>query len=131
MISIYIIEKEILDGVELLPDITASPIWSDYDKLKPSKSIQTIAMLYMAIAERENYYQYNKATAFGDPQYRYHCGVVHGMLQVSGMKEELQENKIIITKGTRTKMIIDKVKKSQLYMTSKEENMQLIKKLGI
>lgn len=80
----YKIEKIILDGLELLPDITYTHIWNDYDFTdanKCSKRVRLAAILYDAISKRENYYQINSPTMFGNPEYRYLCGLVNGILQ--------------------------------------------------
>lgn len=63
---------------ELLPDIVDTPIWNEHDifnNSKVSKRVQLLAALYKAIEQRENYYQLISPTTFGDPQYRYYCGV--------------------------------------------------------
>lgn len=117
----YIISKT-EDDVEFLPDITDTPIWADYDTFQCNHSVKCIAMLYSAISKRENYYQFNTPSAFGDPQYKYYCGVVDGILQASGMEEIICDNIIIIKKNNTKKLIIDKMKRTQSYINHIKDN---------
>ena len=95
----YRIEKIMSGDTELLPDIVDTSIWKDYDEVNCSKSKRIIAALYKAIEQRENYYQLNSPTAFGDPQYRYYCGLVVGILQGSEMEEISNDNLIVIKRN--------------------------------
>ena len=76
---------------------------------------------YSAILKRENYFQFNSPTAFGNPQFNYYSGIVAGILQASGYEEFVVDNQIIIKKGNRKVLIIDKVKRSQHYYDSCKE----------
>jgi len=109
------------DGNELLPDIADTPIWDDCDELDRSESVRLIVTLYTAISQRENYYQYNTPTAYGNPQYSYYCGLVSGILQASGMEETKIDNEIVISKKNRKKLVIDKIKRSRNYFNSKKD----------
>lgn len=127
----YIIHKNIDDDLETLPDITETPIWKEYDDMQCSKNVKLLANLYMAIQKRENYYQLNTPTAYGDPQYMYHCGMVIGILQASDMEEIAENNCIIIKKNNRRVLIIEKVKRAKAYYECKKEISELMKSLGI
>lgn len=124
----YTITK-IEDSVELLPDITNTSIWVDYDETECSELTKCIAMLYTAIAQRENYYQLNTPTAFGNPQYNYYCGVVNGILQARGMEEITSDGVIIIKKNNRKKLIIDKIKRPESYFDSVKDNNDTLRNL--
>ena len=127
----YRIEKIILDDLELLPDIVDTSIWKDYDEANCNKNIKAIAALYKAIKQRENYYQLNSPTAFGDPQYRYYCGLVDGILQGTGLEETKENNLIIIKRNNKKILIIDKIKRSQVYCDSLKEINETLRELGI
>lgn len=114
---IYEVKKLVdSDESELLPDITDTIIWCDYDEGFCSKSVSAVALLYEAISKRENYYQLNTPTAYGNPQYSNYCGIVTGLLKAYEMEEIEIDNKIIISKKNRKKLVIDKIKRSQTYI---------------
>ncbi len=116
---IYEIKKLVdSDGNELLPDIVDTPIWEDYDELDGNKSLKFIITLYTAITKRENYYQYHSPTAYGNPVYSNYCGIVTGLLQAYEMEETVVDNKIIISKNNRKKLVVDKIKRSRSYYDS-------------
>ena len=127
----YRIEKIILDDLELLPDIVDTPIWKDYNEVNCSKNVRVIAALYNAIKQRENYYQLNSPTAFGDPQYRYYCGLVDGILQGSEMEEIRNDNFIVIKRNNKKILVIDKIKRSQVYYDSVKEINDTLRELGM
>lgn len=130
----YRIEKIISGDIELLPDIVDTPIWNEHDifnNSKVSKRVQLLAALYKAIEQRENYYQLNSPTAFGDPQYRYYCGVVVGFLQGMELEETVEDEKIVIKGSNRKIMIIDKVKRPKSYHDSLKEINDTLNELGM
>ena len=130
----YRIEKIISGDIELLPDIVDTPIWNEHDMFnnsKVSKRVQLLAALYKAIEQRENYYQLNSPTAFGDPQYRYYCGVVVGFLQGMELEEIVEDEKIIIKGSNRKIMIIDKIKRPKSYHDAVRENSETLRELGL
>lgn len=117
----YRIAKKTMDELELLPDIVDTPIWDDYNNIECNKTTRLIANLYKAISERENYFQLNSPTAFGNPQYNFYCGVVHGFLVGSELEEEVKDNEIHIKKNNRTILVVDKIKRSRAYYESVKE----------
>lgn len=130
----YRIEKIMSGDTELLPDIVNTPIWNEHDifnNSKVSKRVQLLAALYKAIEQRENYYQLNSPTAFGDPQYRYYCGVVVGFLQGMELEEIVEDEKIVIKGSNRKIMIIDKVKRPKSYHDSLKEINDTLNELGM
>lgn len=130
----YRIEKIMSVDTELLPDIVDTPIWNEQDifnNSKVSKRVQLLAALYKAIEQRENYYQLNSPTAFGDPQYRYYCGIVVGFLQGMELEEIVEDEKIVIKGSNRKIMIIDKVKRPKSYHDSLKEINDTLNELGM
>lgn len=127
----YRVEKIMSGDTELLPDIVDTPIWKDYNEVNCSKNIRVIAALYKAIEQRENYYQLNSPTAFGDPQYRYYCGLVVGILQGSEMEEISNDNFIVIKRNNKKILVIDKIKRSQAYHDSVKEINDTLRELGM
>jgi len=127
----YRIRKAIVDETEYLPDLVDTEIWKDYDTFDCKQSVSVIAELYKALEKRENYFQQNSPTAFGNPDYRYLCGVVHGILLGAGMEEECSGDIIRFRKGKRTVLIVDKIKRSDDYRKSMAENRDLRRTLGL
>lgn len=127
----YKVEKIMSGDTELLPDIVDTPIWKDYDEANCSKNVRVIAALYKAIEQRENYYQLNSPTAFGDPQYRYYFGLVVGILQGSEMEEVSIDNLIVIKRNNKRILVIDKIKRSQEYYDSVKEINDTLHELGM
>ena len=130
----YIVEKIISEGLELLPNIVDTSIWKDLDEFnndRCSKTVRLVSMLYRAIEQRENYYQLNTPTAFGDPQYTLRCGVVIGILQGSELEEVVENEKIVIKRNNRKILIVDKVKRPQAYYDTVRENRETLRALGL
>lgn len=126
----YRINKIIYNGIEVLPDMTNTVIWPEFDKSDCSSRVKLIALLYDAISKRENYFQFNTPTAFGNPEYVKHCGIVAGMLLASGMTETTENNCITIKKGNRKVLVVDKIKRSRGYHDAVKENNKTLKELG-
>lgn len=95
--------KKITEDVEKLPLIMDTPLWSAYDPdmaKNHSKAERQIAILYNAVAERENYFQHNPPTAVGNPEHEYKKGVVNGILQAMEVYE-YQENGFLVFRSGR------------------------------
>lgn len=129
----YKVEKIISGSIELLPDIVETSIWKDLDSFnnRCTKTVRLIGGLYKALEQRENYYQLNSPTAFGDPQYRYYCGLVKGILQGVELEEIVEDGKIIIKRNNKEILIVDKIKRSQTYYDSVKENNEVLRELGL
>jgi len=127
----YRVEKILSGDLELLPDLVDTPIWADYDEFSCKRSVKTVACLYSAIEKRENYYQFNTPSAFGDSMYSYYCGVVQGILLASEMEEDNKDDQIVIRKGKKRILVIDKVKRPGGYYESVRENSEVWRELGL
>lgn len=113
-------------SVDLLPFITDTPIWSDYDIPSPTRAIKLIAWLYDAVQKRENYYQENTPCAFGDPKFEYLAGMVHGILQAGEITEENKVGYIEFRRGGRVILRVDKIEKPKSYYETAKENRELM-----
>ena len=130
------IHKINFDGVEYLPDITDTPLWKYLD---PDRACNTtrvnrqIAGLYDAIAKRENYYQDNNPTAYGNPDYSYLCGIAQGYMKALEVEEIKNNKSIIISKiGTGKKILeIDIIERPDWYKEAVRDNRELLRSLGV
>ena len=123
--------KKCLDGeIEYLPDIVDTPIWKDFNDGFCSESVILAFRLYQAVAERDNYFQFNTPTAFGNPEYSHACGVVSGIL-IAGMVEETDtDTQRIFRKGKRVILVVDKIKLHPSHYERVAENKALLAELG-
>lgn len=126
----YIVKK-IKDDVEYLPFFEDTDIFNDYNEFCPNKRVKLIADLYMAVMERENYFQYHTQTMYGNPDYDYRAGVVDGILKAGNIEEIKTETKFIYKKSGRKILVVDKLKRPLGYYESKKENDELRKIFGI
>ena len=123
------VHKETIDGIDRLPDITATEIWQYYDTLNPKKNDVLIARLYMAVMKRENYYQDYTPTAFGDPNYTLNCGIVIGIETAANISEEARDGRIVFRKGNRIILEVDKVNKPKSYYEANREIREIMDSL--
>ena len=126
----YIVHKIVDDGNEWLPDITETPIWVDFENADAPKPVRLAAVLYMAVEKRENYFQNNTPTAFGNPEYNYACGVVHGILQAAEIEEREDGGKLVFYKGNRTILVVDKPKLPESFHNARRENAKTLRAFG-
>jgi len=127
----WVIEKMVEDGVEFLPDIADTSLVSAYEiaahgKTRKDQNIIQLGNFYMALSERDNYYQFNSPTAYGNPDYSYLCGVVAGFLKCGNL--QLSEDGLghyIVKRGRRTVLIVDKIKRPSHYIEQVEELREL------
>lgn len=109
----WIIKKEMCGDIEILPDLVDTPLWKainpDYCS-NPTKRDRQIAGLYRAIADRENYFQENTPTAFGNPEYNFKDGLANGYLRALELEETIEGGQIVIHKNGRKILVIDKIK---------------------
>ena len=114
--------RKCVDGeIEYLPDFLDTPIWEDYDELDCSPSVRLVAVLYRAVAERENYYQFNTPTAFGDPRYQYAVGKVFGVMEAAEITETRENGKIVYRKGRRVILVVDEIRLHESYYEAKRD----------
>lgn len=129
------INKIVFDGVEMLPDIIDTPLWEFFDidrGANAKKSDRQLAGLYKALAARENYFQINVPTAFGNPDYSFLCGIVNGFLQAMDADEEITGEHIIIRRNQiqRKILVIDKLNRPRSYYESVKDNKETRRALG-
>lgn len=124
MAKCYVIKAE----DNLLPHITETDIFSDYEK-NPSDYMRCLYWLYVALLKRENYYEINSPTAFGDPKYTRYVGMITGILMVTGWEEILTEDQIIIKNKRRKILVVDRIKRSDSFYKEKAEINELLRDL--
>lgn len=112
----------------LLPDVTETDIFTDYEK-NPSDYMRCLYWLYIALSKRENYYERNSPTAFGDPEYTRYVGMVTGILMVTGWEEIVTKDQIIIKNKRRKILVVDRIKRSDSYYKEKAEINELLRDL--
>lgn len=129
------IRKEIIDGIEYLPDIVHTDLWPAYEetvyKRKGTKEIRLAAGLYKHLSERENYFQENTPTAFGNPKYNELCGLVSGFIQGSEMVIKETDDEFVVCRGRKVVLIVDKIKRNPAYREAARENAEILRDLGI
>lgn len=110
------IHKEYDGSVEMLPDVTQTPLWEPYEQSYCPKSHRQLVKLYDAISRRENYFQFNTPTAFGNPDYSLLVGEVNGLLLAIEAHEANRDGKIIIQKESgRVLLSVDRPQKPKWY----------------
>lgn len=108
--------KKVADGdIEFLPDLVETPIWRDYDEIGAPRSVRLVAALYKSIAERENYYQENTPTAFGDPEYKLAFGIAQGIMIAGEIEERVRNGKMFFYKGKKLILVVDKPIRTKYY----------------
>lgn len=112
----------------ILPDITLTPIFADYEE-NPSDFMRCIYCLYLALSKRENYYQFNSPTAFGDTEYARYAGIVCGILQTTGWEESKTKDGIIVKNGNEENLIIDRIKKPESYHEEQREIAEMLQNI--
>lgn len=117
----YEVHKHKDGEIEYLPDLLDTPIWEDYDELDCSPSVRLVAVLYRAVAERENYYQFNTPTAFGDPQYQFAVGKAFGVMEAAEIAETRENGKLVFRKGRRVVLVVDAIQLHKSYYEAKRD----------
>ena len=117
-----IINAVTVDDIELLPDVVDTVIFKNFEQ-KNTKLNRFYFNLYNAISKRENYYQFNSPTAFGNPDYSMLCGIVSGLLLGNELVEKETNGYIQIFHENSTKIIlsVQKIKKTQSYIKERNE----------
>lgn len=126
----YIVKKDTTGTVERLPYITETPIWQDFDCATPSKPAVLAALLYSAVADRENYFQDYTPTPFGNPRHEYLAGLVHGIKLAAGIEEETADGRLIFRKGKRKVLVVDKVRRPASYYEAAKDNAETLRAFG-
>lgn len=125
----FYIPKVTIDGIDHLPDIGETELCQYLEMGKPTKSIELAIKLYMAVADRENYYQNNDPTAFGNPDYSVKSGIVTGIGIAANISEEARDGRIVFRKGNRIILEVDKVSKPESYYEANREIRDIIDSL--
>lgn len=125
----FYIRKVTIDGIDHLPDIGETELCQYLEMGKPSKSMELVIKLYMAVADRENYYQNNDPTAFGNPDYSVKSGIVTGIGIAANISEETRDGRIVFRKGNRIILEVDKVSKPESYYEANREIQEVMDNL--
>ena len=126
----YYVPKFIDGETELLPDITETAIFKDWDDVYAPKSVRIVAALYQAVADRENYYQFHTPTAFGNPDFAMMQGIVIGIARAEEIEESVRDEKLCFRKGGKIILEVDKIKRSRGYYEAKRDNAETLRALG-
>ena len=125
----FYIPKVTIDGIDYLPDIGETELCQCLEIGRPTKSIELVIKLYMAVADRENYYQNNDPTAFGNPEYSVRSGIVTGIGIAANISEEARDGRIVFRKGNRIILEVDKVSKPESYYEANREIQEIMDNL--
>ena len=125
----FYIPKVTIDGIDHLPDIGETELCQYIEMGKPTKSIELAIKLYMAVADRENYYQNNDPTAFGNPDYSAKSGIVTGIGIAANISEETRDGRIVFRKGNRIILEVDKVNRPENYYEANREIQEILDNL--
>lgn len=119
-----------IDDIELLPDAVDTVLFKNFEQ-KNTKMNRLYFNLYNAISKRENYYQLNSPTAFGNPDYSMICGIVSGLLLGNDLIEKETNGYIQIFHENSTKALlsIQKIKKTESYIKEHNELNSLMKNI--
>lgn len=86
--------------------------------------------VYKAIADRENYFQFNEPTAFGNPTYNRLDGILYGLLMGYGLDiMEEQEEIRVYTQGHKLIMKIQRPKKTEWFKEKRKEVIEIRKQI--
>lgn len=123
------IRKHFDGAVEYLPDVNETDLVCDYDA---SPTDRRNMLLYMALSDCENYYQFNSPTAFGNPDYARKEGFLYGLLTAYGLHiARTKESVRVVTENNRTIIVVDKLKKPDQYYKERKEAEELRNAFGI
>lgn len=120
-----IVKKITMSGIDYLPDISETPLIEEWERAECDthhpQEIKLVAQLYMAIARRENYFQDNVPTAFGNPEYSRLEGFVDGFIQGARFTLEEDEQYFIIKKGKKKVLLVEKITPNPSYYMKLQE----------
>lgn len=83
----------------------------------------------MDVADRENYYQNNSPTAFGNPDYSVKKGIVTGIGIAANISEEAIDGRIVFRKGNRIILEVDKLNRPKSYYEANREIREIMDNL--
>lgn len=116
----YYVKKRIEDGIEFLP-CQCEELTHDFESNVDNTRLKILFLLYDYICKRENYFQFNTPTAYGNPEFDRISGIVTGILIGSNFIEEIENGKIVIKSGNRKIIVIEKPEKTRYYHESLRE----------
>ena len=121
------------DGIQSLPELYETPVWVGEQLLfsKPTCFAVKLGRLYEAIQKRENYYQFNTPTAYGDPEYRELMGTMRGIAFGLGCEIIEDSRYITVLKGNRKLMIIQRPQKTKAYHDAVKDVKETFEAFGI
>lgn len=126
----WIVRKIEIDGIEYLPDIVDTDMFGEWELAQGqetrTRDITLAAEFYIALAKRENFYQNNTPSPFGDPEYSMYCGVVNGFLQGSRMTMGEDAEYFIVKRGRRSILKVEKILRNPWFYTAKKENSEIL-----
>ena len=125
----FYIPKVTIDGIDYLPDIGETELCQYLEMGRPTKSIELVIKLYMAVADRENYYQDNDPTVFGNPEYSVKSGIVPGIGIAANISEETRDGRIVFRKGNRIILEVNKVNRPESYYEANREIQEILDNL--
>lgn len=125
----FYIQKVTIDGIDHLPDIGETELCQYLEMGTPTKNIELVIKLYMAVADRENYYQNNDPTAFGNPDYSVKSGIVTGIGIAANISEETRNGRIVFRRGNRIILEVDKVNRPENYYEANREIQEIMDNL--
>ena len=126
----YYIQKIYSGELELLPDVVDTPIWEDFDEVCAPQRVKLVGALYQAIAERDNYFQFNTPTAFDNPDYSRIDGIAIGIKRAAEIEEYVEDDKRIFKRRGRIILIVDKIHKHRSYYEAVRENREALRAMG-
>ncbi len=126
----YIVRKFVDGEVEYLPDVAETEFFCEAE-IERSRSLRLLCALYKAVEERENYYQVNTPTAFGDPEYKLAYGIAHGIMIGAEIEERERDGKLFYYKGKKLILVVEKPKLHISHFEAIEENKRLLQAIGL
>ena len=126
----YIVHKFVDGEVEYLPNVAETEFFSEVE-MESSRSLRLLCALYKAVEERENYYQVNTPTAFGDPEYKLAYGIAHGIMIGAEIEERERDGKLFYYKGKKLILVVEKPKLHRSHYEALAENAKLLEAIGL
>lgn len=126
----YIVHKFVDGEIEYLPDVAETEFFSEAE-LYRSRSLRLLCALYKAVEERENYYQINTPTAFGDPEFKLAYGIAHGIKIGAEIEEQERDGKLFFYKGKKLILVVEKPKLHRSHYEALKENARLLQAIGL
>lgn len=118
------------DGIDWLPFVEDTPLYEDITEFSMPKSREVLICIYNALQKSENYFQTETPTAFGNPEYSRFDGFAKGYIAGAGFEYDEVDGYIIISKGCRKYLKIEKPRRTEAYKDALRENRKTLSELG-